>query len=294
LDFGISRLRHASERGVFEPDFVASFAHDVNKRENTAEQSSAQFGRSTFTETNDIYNGGLESLVPSGARVRLGYTLRDLRNSLQSGIRSTNGEYQTFFGATVTQPLLKNFGFTATMAGIRVAALNSEVAFQEYRRQLMLVVSTAEAAYWNLFMAQEQVHWLDESVALAETIVRDNRARNEAGRGSELEVLEAQAGLALRRAKLEEARQHHQEAVSQVVSMFQSSTVLFNGQLAAAEAPESISFSASLMESWRTARDQNPDYLAQLKRYGIENVRRDYARNQRLPQLDLKGSYGRR
>ena len=292
LDFEISQRRYRAERGIFEPELTGSFERAENLRENSSEQSSAQFGRPTFAETNNIYSGGIESLVPTGARIRLGYSLRDMRNTLQSGARATNGEYQSFLGVSVTQPLLKNFGPSANLAAIRVAALSSEIAFQDYRRQLMIIVSTAEASYWNLFMAQEQVASLSASVAVAETVLGDNQTRNQAGRGSDLEVLESQAALALRQAKLDEARQRLQEAVSQVVSLFQDSTVFYTGELVAVDQPETREITSSLLESWSAAREFNPDHLANLKRYGIEAVRLSYARNQRLPQLDLKGSYG--
>jgi outer membrane protein TolC len=36
----------------------------------------------------------------------------------------------------------------------------------------------------------------------------------------------------------------------------------------------------------------NPDYLSQTKKLQQENIRLAYAKNQRLPQLDLKASYG--
>src|SRR5208282_2248099 len=111
-----------------------------------------------------------------GAKIHLGYNLSDLRNNIPSGgiIPVTMGsQWQSFFGLTIDQPLLKNFGFAASMAGIRVAALSSRIAFQEYRRQLMTLISTTEATYWNLYFAQEQVHALEESVKTAETILRD-------------------------------------------------------------------------------------------------------------------------
>ena len=42
----------------------------------------------------------------------------------------------------------------------------------------------------------------------------------------------------------------------------------------------------------KAAFEMNPDYLAQSKKLQQENIRVAYAKNQRLPQLDLKGSYG--
>src|SRR5207302_1469383 len=210
LEFQIAQKKFKAERGIFEPELLLSYDRVENRRENTAEQRRST-GISQFEEKNNIYNAGLEALIPTGAKIRLGYSLHDLRNNLQDppfGIIVTNTprrEFQTFAGVNLTQPLLKNGWFSATLANIRLAALASDVAFQEYRHQMMLVISTAEAAYWNLFLAQEQVRFFRESALLAETLVRDNEARFQTGKGSELEVLEAKAGLALRKTTLPEA-----------------------------------------------------------------------------------------
>src|SRR4029077_21090690 len=148
--------------GAFEPDWVSSILREANKRTNNTQQQAAQGGQFLFSERNTIYDTGIESLVPTGGKIRLGYTLSDLVNNVnplpffQSPTNKFIQEYQTFVGVTLTQPLLKNAGFGATLAKTRLAALESDVAFQQYRRQLMLTISGAEAAYWNLYFAQEQ------------------------------------------------------------------------------------------------------------------------------------------
>jgi len=81
------------------------------------------------------------------------------------------------------------------LAAIRLAAFESEIAFQQYRRQLMLTLYQAEAAYWNLYFAQEQLLFFQESLAVAESILSDSRERLKAGQASELDVLEAESAL---------------------------------------------------------------------------------------------------
>jgi len=297
LEFEISEKRYRGEQGIFEPELTLSYDRVENERENTAEQRRSS-GVRVFTEENNIYNAGIEALVPSGAKVRLGYTLRDLRNNLQDptlGTIVTNGsrgEFQTFAGISLTQPVLKNAWLSATKASIRVAALASDVAFQEYRRQMMLVISTAEASYWNLYMAQEQVRFFQESVRLAEGLVADNQARVDAGKGSELEVLEARAGLALRKSKLSEADQKYYENVYQLRTLLAMSAGGTTEVLQAIDQPGRAVQTAPFIQSGQLALEKNPDYLSQLKKMKQEDIRVAYAKNQRLPQLDLKASYG--
>lgn len=297
LEYEINHQRFRGERGIFEPELVLSYDRVENKRENTAEQRRST-GVLIFEEDNNIYNAGLEALVPSGAKVRLGYTLRDLRNNLQDpalGTIVTNsprGEWQTFAGISVTQPLLKNAWFPATLATLRLAALGSEVAYHEYRRQMMIVISSAEAAYWNLYLAQEQVGFFRESVRLAEQLVSDAEARVRAGKAAELDVLEARAGLALRQSKLLEAEQKYAETASQLLTLVSQASLDAPPVLRALDQP---SFSADVppfADSGRAALASNPDYLAQFSRMKQEDIRVAYAKNQALPQFDLRASYG--
>lgn len=301
LDVEIARRRAKGAYGIFEPELVGSFEHEENQRQNSVEQAaSLSFFASTnglYWDRNNIYNGGIETLVPTGSRVRLGYSLRDLKNSTQtSAQRSTpiDGEYQSFFGLTLTQPLMKNFGESVTLAEIRIMALNSEIAYQEYRRQMMMVVSTAEASYWNLYLAQEQVRAFQESVALSESVLSDAKARVDAGKGAELDVLEAQSALALRKSRLNEADQKLNEAANQVAMLFGSSPTQNTNYISirAADQPTKLTNEISFFEAWRNTFDLNPDYLAQKQRCLVDGVRVAYAKNQLLPQVDLKASYG--
>jgi hypothetical protein len=87
--------------------------------------------------------------------------LRDLNNNVGAA-ETTPGQlmgqqYESFAGLNLTQPLLKNAGWGATTAKIRLSAISSKIAFHEYRRQILLVLASAEAAYWDLHLAQEQV-----------------------------------------------------------------------------------------------------------------------------------------
>ena len=297
LEFQLSQKRYLSERGVFEPELVLSYDRVENKRENTFEQRRSS-GVLEFEEKNNIYNAGIEALVPTGAKIRLGYSLRDLANNLQDpqfGTIFTNrskGEFQTFAGVSLTQPLLKNAWFPATLANIRLAALGSEVAFQEYRRQMMVIISTAEASYWNLFLAQEQARFFRDSVRLAEDLVIDSDARLRAGKGSELEVLEAFAGLSLRRTKQKEAEQKYFETAAQLLTLMSEATSDLPLIIEAVDQPGATVQIPAFYESGQTALQTNPDYLGQLGKMKQENIRLAYAKNQRLPQLDLRASYG--
>ncbi len=291
LEFEAHRRRYRAEYGAYEPELYGSVGREVNNRKNTAEQQVSLL-TPQFHESNYVYEAGIETLIPSGARLRLGYNLHDLQNNLQPLRNATNGEYQSFFGISGVQPLLKNIGAAATLASIRLAAISNKIAFQEYRRGMMTVVSATEASYWNLFLAQEQVRFFEESVKSAETILKDNRTRLEAGKGAEIEVLEAEAGLALRRVKLEEARQKELETANRVTSLFAEEVPKGGSRLRATDTPHLTAQPPDFDQLQEVAFSLNPDYLIAEEKIQQDRVKLGYARNQRLPELNLKGSYG--
>lgn len=291
LEAAISDERHKAEKGVLEPEFVFGFDAVDKRRPNTQEQIFNLFGATLYNERNRTYQGAFESTVATGARLRAGYSLQSLNNNLNDA-RFGNGEWLTTVGLTATQPLLRGFGPKVTLAGIRAAAINSEISFQDYRKGLAEVMSKAEASYWALYQAQEEAAIARESLRLAETILRDNRKRFELGKAPELDVLQAEAGLALRQATEIEGRQRLQEAQSRIAAMVSESPDAPGAILTAADVPKLGAQPMKLSDLWVQAYECNPEIISQLKQADLDGVRLVVARNQRLPQLDLKGGYG--
>jgi len=290
LDAEIARRQYKAERGIFEPAVVGSFEHLDSHRENTIEQQASLGGKVFYSERNNTYNGGLEFLTPVGSKFRVGYELKELHNTLNAALPS--GEFSSTIGITLTQPLLKNFGAGATLARIRLAAISSDIAYQDYRRQLMLTLAKTESSYWDLYFSQEQARISSDSLRMAEAIYDDNKARVEVGKSSELEVLQAQAGVSLRRARRSDAMQKLAEASNQLSTLFSGTASETNITVWAAEEPDLHNVRLNFYEGYGTAIEKNPDYLTRKHQAVAENVRLAYTKNQRLPQLDLKGSYG--
>jgi outer membrane protein TolC len=297
-DAEVSERLHRAEKGIFEPQLVGGAEYFDTSRPNNRQQSAQLgfFARPFYLERNTLYNAGIEFLLGTGAKLRTGYMLRDLNNNIGAA-ETTPGElmgqqYESFAGLNLSQPLLKNAGWGATTAKIRLSAISSKIAFHEYRRQILLVLASAEAAYWDLHLAQEQVRIGTDSLATAQKILKDNQARLEVGKSSELEVMQAQAGLAARKAKLEQAQQTAFDYASRISSLYSRSIGGQNSLPRAVDVPELVDDPTSKVESYTQAFRKNPDYLIRAEQVKQENLRVAYLKNQRLPQLDLKASYG--
>lgn len=289
LEMEISSEMVKNARSIFEHEFVGSFQRESNHVKNTVEESLSLGWSNEYEDLNVDYNAALEGLVPTGGRLSLAYSLRDISNSLQS---PGEEEYKGFFGATFTQPLLKNGGVKATMANIHVAEADRDVAFHTYRQGMMEVVATAASAYWDLYLAQEEYKMRRESVRIAEQILKDNRVRVKTGKMAETEVLDAEAGLAERKSLESAARQEIIHSMNNVRNLIFTSTAESTITIVAADRLQIDRIVSDFDKSLQSGLKLRPDYLSSKIKAEKEGVRIAYARNQRWPQLDLKASYG--
>ena len=282
-----------AEAGIFEPALVSSGEYVDRQRANTIEVERSLRSGGFFVERNQNYSTAVEFRTPLGSRVRVGAGARRLVNNVQrTVIVDLEAEYEANVGVSIEQPLLKGAGPTAVYSGLRLAMKNAEASYQEFRRQMMQTVAEAEMAYWQLHFAQEEFRLSRESVEVAKTIADDAKARFDAGRGSRLDVLEAEAGLSVRLSRESEARQKWIDALNRLGSYFSTAAQTSGVQYVAVDTPESHEMDLSFEQSSQMAMGMSPDRLRARAILDQEKIRVAYARNQRLPQVDLKGTFG--
>ncbi len=309
LGFHAARRQRMAEMGNFEPVLVTGADYSdrrwpqthINERTqgwanealNAAINGEDPPGQDLYPyigeERNRRYRSDIEVLTPIGTRVRVGARADDIRRNFapSPGYDTKFSGYSTSVGLSIEQPLLRGLGLTANLASLRMAAKQSEIAFQEFRREMMRVVSSAEMAYWELYYAQESMKLSRESVAIAETLLKDSQTRFEAGRGSQLDVLEAEAGLAIRKSRQSDAHLRCIEAMNEMASFFGGIPKNTQVGFKAVDSPRSDSVEVSFDRDSELVIGMNPDLLkAQLEKEQAR-VRFGYARSQRLPELNL-------
>jgi outer membrane protein TolC len=158
----------------------------------------------------------------------------------------------------------------------------------------MDTIRDVEDAYWNLIARQEGLRVAKKSLETAEALLEQARAQYEVGVVSKVEVVEAEAGVAQRdfdRIVAENAyRRAQDELIDQVLGphLRPTSTLEFEptetSQLRIRNVDEE--------QAMEKALHQRPELAAVRKLIEQREVELRFARNQRLPRLDLEGSYG--
>ena len=295
LNYKISQEAIAAEKSVFEPQLITSYQRGAEKIiEKTREKPLFTSGGESYIvreedseEENTQYQAAIETKIPTGATVKLGYTLNGSRDITLD----ETDQYTAYLGVELSQPLLKGGGMAAT-AKIDLAEMDADVSFQEYRQKMLEVVLNAAITCWDYYQAQEKLAIRKDSVKIADQILQDNKERAKLGKMAETEVLEAEAGLAKRKSLERAAKQDLVAAINNMRSYISSSAVDIDINVEFSAEIKSEEYHPDFIASMKKAFYYRPEYLSAKRKIGRENILVSYAKNQRWPQLDLIGSYG--
>lgn len=284
--FEASQANLAKEQDVFEPQIVMSYQEGESHIRYSQSEAFSLF-RSEKDEETKQYQTRIESNIPSGASVSFGYTLTATKDK----IADTNQEYTSYLGIQIVQPILKNSGMTVR-SEIMIAEKGVDVAFQSYRQEMMQIIYEAVNSSFDLYEAWAKYHIQKSSVEIAERILKDNKIRYRLGRMAQTEVFEAEAGLLERRSLEIKARQDLDIAMSNIRTFIADTNASRSIYIDVRKLLEREQSNLNFTESFKKALLLRPDYLLAKLKVEQEDIRILYAKNQRWPQLDLKGSYG--
>lgn len=307
LDVRLERLEwlisgHQSEAAwaKFDPAlFLNSTWRDSSLPQNTLDFIQTGGGFTSLDEPNIfrqqslLSQAGLEGILPTGTEYRLFASAGEFRNDLnrQRPPAIFYPEYAAAVGATVTQPLLRGFGFTANLATVRVARKNEDIAARQWESQLQRSVAQVVAEYFDLIFAMEDVEVKRGVSAFARRLLLENTQRMETGVLAPIDVQEAEVAVSV-------AREDVISALSQVV---ERQRLLKSQILGSMEEGEGVVFlprdtlpiispRTEREQLMRTALERRPDHRAALDEAEKQEIIVKYARHQRLPRLDLQAT----
>ncbi|CAM2895137.1 TolC family protein [Rariglobus hedericola] len=253
-----------------------------------------------FEEENIRLQGGISGRLPTGTQLELANTVSRLENtsnrrpvSLLAGGPLYSPEYQAGTTLTITQPLLKDFGPGANLAEVRLAKSTRLVSENELRGTVEKVIAQVVNACFEINFAQENILVKQQAIDLAGNLVRENQRRVDEGRMSPIEVSQSQSRLAEAREELILARNflaQRQNTLSELTReefVFDAPAYIIDTTQATLPEP-----SLNRETLVHTALENNPAYLAAIETAKGEDIRIVYAKNQRLPRVDLRGTLG--
>jgi outer membrane protein len=297
LDPAVEKLRITEAWGAFDPNFTANqlVTHDQHPQNQIEFLSTGQVSY-LYEEDIQHYEAGFTGLTPIGTQWLVDTVSERADNTFNRQSNSIfHPEYTTQSKLQITQPLLKNFGFGANLADVRLSKSAYAKSREDYRAVVIKTIADVMDAYYELVFGQENLKVKQEAVTLAQNLVKENTRRYDEGKMAPIDVTDARERLSEaqeeevlaenflehRRATLRELTRENYESVSQDPNWNVDPADL------AREAPP-LSRGGLILQMF----ENNPAYLSAMQVVNEANVRLAYAKNQRYPSVDLKGSIG--
>lgn len=278
----IARAEWVAALGRFDPAIAF-------RRSYSEDNSPSYFGGDIAAELiqSDNYNLALEGNTPWGMSYSIGGWARNQRAGGALDL------YSTFGGISVTQPLLRGFGFGANLVGVRIAKADRKIADWEFRQTVIDTVTNVVIAYSDVAYAQQTLQIAQRSRDLSAGLLSENEKRFKVGSMSENEVTQARARTATREENILFAQQGVRDSVNRLRQLIGETLFPIDPETIAVEPAEIPDNGVvQLASDLKSAYEQRPDYQA--ARLGLYKYRANAssARNQLLPQVDFVGSYG--
>ena len=295
LDLAVQRLNPqvfdlnlAQQLAAYRPTFDTNFQN--NSRTNPS-QTQLDGGLSVVSDTVTLNSGVSQEVGWGGGRYQVNFN--NNRSESTNFFTSFNPSYRSSVQASYTQPLLRGFRIDPIRQGIQVTRINRDIADIDLRQTITNTVSAVRDAYWELVYATRSVEVQQQALDLAEALVRDNEARVEIGTLAPIDVVQARSEAAARRQTLAQAEQALATAELVLKQLIVDGTgdEYWRATLNPIDLPTLAPAPIDLEATIRRALDERTDLERSRRQLDINEVNLSSMRNERLPSVDLTGSY---
>ena len=237
-------------------------------------------------------NAGLQQLLKwGGGRYQL--TLDGARNTTSNASSVYNPRLSSNLNASYTQPLLRNFAIDGLRQQLLTGQKQQEIVDLQLQQQLTQTARGVRSAYYDLVGAIGQLQVAQQSLDLANESLRNNQRRVEVGTIPPIDIVEAQAEVSRNEEAviINEAQVRALEDALRTLVMNPSQPDFWTTRIVPSEQPVLTAQTVDVEAAIRNALEKRMD-LAQFRRQMEQtDISIKYARNQKLPAVDLTTNY---
>jgi outer membrane protein TolC len=278
------------DKSIFDPSLKFEFTKNYSI--TPAGISKSTFFQPLQTIDNRNYDLSLTKLLRSGAQLELSFLNNRLENSVPNQV--LNPSYRPQLLLSLTQPLLRDFGWGLTTIFVRIDENREGISLLGYEAKLAHLVQTITEAYWSMVYARENLRVQQKGVELADALLRAAESRVRAGVLAPVAVIEAQAEKARREELVIIAENDLSVARTNLrltLNLNPNNTFLPRS-VEPSESPSVEPVQIQRSASLESALTRRPEILAAGLTVQNQMLQSRYAENQLLPRLDLKTGAG--
>lgn len=276
-------------RASFAPTLISNF---VKNSSTTPPEDFLSGSGTALTNAGLRTNGGLQQLLKWGGG-RYQVTLDGARNITSNAGSVYNPRLSSNLNAIYTQPLLRNFSIDNLRQQLLSGQKEQEIVDLQLQQQLTQTARSVRSAYYDLVGAIGQLQVAQQSLDLANESLRNNQRRVEVGTIPPIDIVEAQAEVSRNEEAviINEAQVRSLEDALRTLVMNPAQPDFWTTRIAPSEQPVLTAQVVDVESAVRNALDKRTD-LAQLRRQMDQtDISIRYAKNQKLPAVDLTTSY---
>jgi outer membrane protein TolC len=299
LDIAVQRLNPeindiaiAAVRTTYHPALTSTISQ-INTNGLPQNQLQLSSGGGGTNSQATAYNAGVAQNVPWGGGA-LQVTLNNGRSLSNSNNALFNPNFTSNWSGLYTQPLLRNFRIDSTRQQLLVSRINRDISDVQLRSTITNTLSNVRNAYWDYVFATQAVEVAQQSVQLAEQLVKDNQTRVEVGTMAPIDVVQAQSQSATARQNLATVQQTRNTAELSLKRLIVNGTQdpNWSARLDPVDRPEFRAEPVDIEAAVRRALSERTDLEIAKKNIEANNVTLKYLVDQMKPQLDFQISYG--
>ena len=250
-------------------------------------------GAAIVTSSNFVTSGGVQQSVPfGGGSYQVAF----------DGSRATSNAARTLFSpqlgsnlsAAYTQPLLRGFKIDALRQQLLLSRNQAQAADIQLQQRITQTSRNVRFAYYTLIGAVAGLEVAQQSLELSRQSLKNNETRVEVGTMARIDIVAAQAEVAsneelviIQQAAIETA----QDALRNLI-MNPTQNEFWNAKFTPSEqpvlAPQAIDVDAAI----KNALQNRTDLREFRKNMESTDIQLQFAKNQKLPAVDVTGRYG--
>ena len=285
----IAAYEHDAAWGAHDPSLFGDYTY-----QSTNLPVASTFFPSQFIERASVGDVGFFGLVPLlGWTYQLAYGADSLQTN--SRIQTLGTTYTSDVTASVAAPLLKGAWWGAAWTQVKLTEIGSDLALEQFRQNLMDIVAGIETGYWNLAATKQALGVANKSLETSRALLSQTQAQYDVGVVSRVEVTEAEAGVADREFRQITEKNRYLNAQDELIDRVYGPRLAPTSRLEIepTDRPEDyVTFQLDPEASALRALERRPELIIARQRVQQSEIALKFAKNARLPQLDLVGSYG--
>ena len=246
-----------------------------------------------FDQQTDRGEVSIQARSPIGTVIRAGVRTTRLRSTFDGDTRTITPSYISTSTLEGRQPLLKDFGFDANLADVRISRKNRDSQELTWKFRLEATLQNVVSNYYETLLGITDLENKGDAITAGLRLVAQSKRRKELGFLSPYEVQQAQVQLSFDRENLLLAKSFFLDRQFTLKRLIlpqyksEDRSVYLPVEMPSLKVPK-LDRDALLA----TAFEKRLDFKAALIAAESEDIRVKFAKNQRLPQLDVVGSYG--